>query len=65
MPSAVVTGERMKLINNDRADVAQQVMRVDHARDEDRFERLRRRQKDVRGLRDQTLPEWLADVPVP
>jgi hypothetical protein len=65
MPSSVVTGERMKLIYNDHADVAQQVMRVDHTGDEDRLERLWCREKDVRRLCDQALSEWLADVPVP
>ena len=64
MPTPVVPGESVQLVDDDRAHVAEQQLVVDFAEDEHRLEGLRRRQQDVRrvgdhaaaGLRGPTSP---------
>ena len=65
MPAAVVTGEGVHLVDDDRPQVGEQAAVLDLEADQHRFQRLRRGQQHVRRFPQDPLPRRRGDVAVP
>jgi len=63
MPASIVTGERMKLVDDDH--IAQQFRMVDAGGDEYCFDGLRRSEENLWGLLQHSLPRCFADIAMP
>ena len=65
MPAAVVTGERVHLVHDDRPHPSEQRPVLDLEADQHGLQRLRRGQQHVRRVAQQPLPRRRAHVAVP
>ncbi len=65
MPSTIVTGEGVDLVDDDGTKVGEEGAVIDVDADEHRLQRLRRRQQNIGTGTQDGLPSPVCDVPVP
>jgi hypothetical protein len=65
VPSPVVAGEGVDLVDHDAADVGEPPVVVDRLRDQHRLERFGCGEQHVGRLGQEAAAFWLADVAVP
>ena len=65
MPAAVVASKCVDLVYHDCTQIGEETIVMLTACDQHHFKRLRRREQNVGGIRDDAAPRGIANVAVP